>query len=126
MDEQPEARRRARQARNRPSRIDAASEPSNDAGPARVSDSCERNVHEPLLALRNACFHPGNVGDAPNLPGLIEALRKAGQRGLADRLNKNWSLRSLSNDVTRCALWWIHAVGRYELITLGRWWPTTT
>jgi len=87
-------------------------------------DPAEQKLHEPLLALRNACFHPGNLGSDPNVPAVVEALRKAGDRGLADRLNKNWSLLSLSNGIAGWALQWIHAVGRNELTAIGRWWPT--
>ncbi len=39
------------------------------------NDPDEQRIHEPLLALRNACFHPGNVGPVPSIPGLVEALR---------------------------------------------------
>src|SRR5712671_2999305 len=34
-----------------------------------TEDLVEAKLHEPLLALRNACFHPGNLGAAPRLPG---------------------------------------------------------
>lgn len=84
-------------------------------------DPDEQEVHEPLLALRNACFHPGNLGVNPNVPGLVEALRKTGERGLAGRLETDWGLVSLSTDLARWALQRANAVGRYELIALGRW-----
>jgi hypothetical protein len=85
-------------------------------------DPDERKVHEPLLALRNACFHPGNLGENPNVPGLVEALRKTDERGLADRLEKDWGLVSSSYDLARWAIQQANAVGRYELLALGRWW----
>jgi hypothetical protein len=84
-------------------------------------DPDEQELHEPLLALRNACFHPGNLGANPNLPGLVEALRKTNERGLAGRLEKDWGLVSSSNDLARWAIQRAHAVGRYELIAIGRW-----
>ena len=84
-------------------------------------DPDEQKVHEPLLALRNACFHPGNLGARPNVPALVEALRKTGEGGLASRLEKDWGLVSVSNDLARWAIGRAHAVGRYELIALGRW-----
>ena len=86
-------------------------------------DPDERKVHEPLLALRNACFHPGNLGENPNVPGLVEALRQTGERGLASRLEKDWGLVSLSNDLARWAIDRAHAVGRYELLAIDRCWP---
>ncbi len=87
-------------------------------------DADERRVHEPLLALRNACFHPGNLGATPNIPALVEALRMTAERGLADRLSKDWGLLSLSNDLARWAIQQAHAVGRFELMAIERWWPT--
>jgi hypothetical protein len=88
-----------------------------------AQDPVEEKLHEPLLALRNACFHPGNLGAAPTVPELVEALRMTGHHGLSERLKKDWGVLSLSNDIARWALQRVHAVGRYELIAIGRWWP---
>jgi hypothetical protein len=84
-------------------------------------DPDEQAFHEPVLALRNACFHPANLATNPNVPGLVEALRKTGARSLAERLATNWSLISLSNELARWSIERVHAVGRYELLALGRW-----
>lgn len=85
------------------------------------NDPDERRFHEPVLALRNACFHPANLAANPNVPGLVEALRKSGERPLGERLAADWSLVSCSNDVARWSIERVHAVGRYELRALGRW-----
>jgi hypothetical protein len=92
---------------------------------SEADDPQELRFHEPLLALRNACFHPGNVGSSPNLPGLIEALRMTKKPQLSERLKENWGLLSLSNDLARWALLCVNAVGRYELTAIGRWWPSS-
>lgn len=85
------------------------------------SDADERKVHEPLLALRNACFHPGNLGATPSIPTLVEALRKTSEPGVAERLGRDWGLLSLSNDLARWALQQAHAIGRFELMAIQRW-----
>jgi len=43
--------------------------------------------------------------------------------GLSERLTRDWGLLSLSNDIARWALQRVHAVGRYEVIAIDRWWP---
>lgn len=99
---------------------------SSRGGIYKLTDSTnldEQKLHEPLLALRNACFHPGNVASLPNVPALVEALRMTGERGLAERLHKDWGLVSLSNDVARWAIQQAHAIGRFELLAIDRWWP---
>jgi hypothetical protein len=99
---------------------------SGRGGIYKLKDSTnldEQKLHEPLLALRNACFHPGNLGSDPNVPALVEALRKTSERGLAERLNKDWGLVSLSNDIARWAIQQAHAVGRFELLAIDRWRP---
>ncbi len=99
---------------------------SGRGGIYKLTDSVnpdEQKLHEPLLALRNACFHPGNLGSAPSVPALVEALRMTGERGVAERLTKDWGLVSLSNDIARWAIQQAHAVGRFELLAIGRWWP---
>lgn len=99
---------------------------SGRGGIYKLTDSTnpdEQKLHEPLLALRNVCFHPGNLGAAPNVPAFVEALRITGERGLAERLNKDWGLVSVSNDIARWAIQQAHAVGRFELLAIERWWP---
>lgn len=46
-----------------------------------------------------------------------------GERGLAERLSKDWGLVSLSNDLARWAIQQAHAIGRFELLAIDRWWP---
>lgn len=84
-------------------------------------DPDEQTFHEPVLALRNACFHPANLGADPTVPALVEALRKTNEDGLAHRLDADWSLVSHSIDLARWSIERVHAVGRYELRALGRW-----
>ncbi len=89
---------------------------------ARVGSE-EMRKHEPLCALRNVCFHPGNLGADATMPALVEAVRATGEFNLYERLATDWSLLATDLDLGRWALQQLNAVGRYELQAIGRWSP---
>jgi len=84
----------------------------------------QRNeIHRPLAALRNACFHPalviGEGKHAPAMHGFAQALAVAQNTPLKEYVEKNWS----GLHTPAIAAWAIARVdraGRYDLGELGQ------
>ena len=94
---------------------------SNRAG--RRGDDPRYDVHRPLEALRNACFHPalviGKGEGGPAVDRFAKALLVAGNTPLSEYVEKDWS-RIHAPTIAAWAISAVDRAGRYDLGELGR------